>query len=246
MTLRSLDLFCRVVDNYGDIGICWRLARQLRREHGLDVRLWVDDLVSFRRLCPQVAPDADTQLIDGVTVRHWRDQDGVYTAADVADIVIEFFACDIPPGYIGAMAKCAPRPVWFNLEGLTAEEWVEGCHRLTSPHPRLPLTKHFFFPGFTDKTGGLPREAALESERLAFQSDPAAMTAFLAGLGVAGPELAATRVSLFCYPHAPVATAGGRAAKPSSAWCPRASPPRWCRRSSAPRRRLARRPRAAR
>ncbi|HEX7983333.1 MAG TPA: elongation factor P maturation arginine rhamnosyltransferase EarP [Duganella sp.] len=205
MTLRSLDLFCRVVDNYGDIGICWRLARQLRREHGLDVRLWVDDLVSFRRLCPQVAPDADTQLIDGVTVRHWRDQDGVYTAADVADIVIEFFACDIPPGYIGAMAKCAPRPVWFNLEGLTAEEWVEGCHRLTSPHPRLPLTKHFFFPGFTDKTGGLPREAALESERLAFQSDPAAMTAFLAGLGVAGPELAATRVSLFCYPHAPVA-----------------------------------------
>ena len=135
----------------------------------------------------------------------WRGQDGVHGAADVADIVIEFFACDIPPGYIAAMAECAPRPVWFNLEGLTAEEWVEGCHRLTSPHPRLPLTKHFFFPGFTDKTGGLLREAALESERLAFQSDPAAMTAFLAGLGVTARELAATRVSLFCYPHAPVA-----------------------------------------
>ena len=39
--LRSLDLFCKVVDNYGDIGICWRLARQLAHEHGLAVRLWV-------------------------------------------------------------------------------------------------------------------------------------------------------------------------------------------------------------
>jgi uncharacterized repeat protein (TIGR03837 family) len=103
------------------------------------------------------------------------------------------------------MAACTPRPVWFNLEGLTAEEWVEGCHRLTSPHPRLPLTKHFFFPGFTDKTGGLLREAALEPERLAFQSDPAAMAAFLRGLGVTERELAATKVSLFCYPHAPLA-----------------------------------------
>ena len=205
MNLRSLDLFCRVVDNYGDIGICWRLARQLRREHGLAVRLWVDDLSSFRRICPQVAVDADTQLVDGVTVRHWRGQDGAYGPADVADIVIEFFACDIPPGYIEAMARCEPRPVWFNLEGLTAEEWVEGCHRLTSPHPRLPLTKHFFFPGFTGKTGGLPREAALEAERLAFQSDPAAINAFLRGLGLAEPELAARKVSLFCYPHAPVA-----------------------------------------
>src|SRR5471030_354167 len=91
----------------------------------------------FRRICPEVDTAADRQQLDGVQVRHWRDQDGVYTPADVADIVIEFFAVDIPPGYIEAMAQCEPRPVWFNLEGLTAEEWVEGCHRLTSPHPRL-------------------------------------------------------------------------------------------------------------
>lgn len=205
MTLHRLDLFCRVVDNYGDIGICWRLARQLQREHGLAVRLWVDDLASFRRICPQVDTGAETQQVDAVTVRHWRDQDGVYSPADVADIVIEFFACDLPPGYIAAMAECPTRPVWFNLEGLTAEEWVEGCHRLTSPHPRLPLTKHFFFPGFTDKTGGLLREAALDQQRLHFQSDPAAMTAFLADLGLAPAEMAKTKVSLFCYPHAPVA-----------------------------------------
>ncbi|NRR32406.1 elongation factor P maturation arginine rhamnosyltransferase EarP [Oxalobacteraceae bacterium] len=201
----TLALFCKVVDNYGDIGICWRLARQLQQEHGIAVTLWVDDLASFQRICPDVILQADQQQVAGVTVRHWRDQDGVFTPADIADIVIEFFAVDIPPGYIAAMAECAPRPVWFNLEGLTAEEWVEGCHTLPSSHPRLPLTKHFFFPGFTAKTGGLLREAALDAQRLHFQSEPASVTAFLAQLGLAPAEIAATKVSLFCYPHAPVA-----------------------------------------
>ena len=201
----TLAIFCKVVDNFGDIGICWRLARQLQGEHGVQVTLWVDDLHSFRRICPEVTVDADAQHILGVTVRHWRDQDGVFSASDVAGIVIEFFACDIPPGYIAAMAQCEPRPVWLNLEGLTAEEWVEGCHTLPSPHPRLPLTKHFFFPGFTVRTGGLLRELGLEQEQRQFQADPAGMAAFLARLGVTAPEMAATKVSLFCYPDAPVA-----------------------------------------
>jgi uncharacterized repeat protein (TIGR03837 family) len=201
----SLAIFCKVVDNYGDIGICWRFARQLQREHGIAVTLWVDNLQSFRRICPDVALDTDVQQLAGVTVRHWRDQDGVFAPQDIADIVIEFFACDIPHGYIAAMAECEPRPVWLNLEGLSAEEWVEGCHTLASMHPRLPLTKHFFFPGFTGKTGGLLRESTLEAERQQFQSDPAAMTAFLAQFGVTAAEMGSLKVSLFCYPHAPVA-----------------------------------------
>ena len=201
----SLAIFCKVVDNYGDIGICWRLARQLQREHGVAVSLWVDDLASFRRICPAVAPQVGSQVVENVTVRHWRGQDDAYLPADVADIVIEFFACDIPPRYIEAMAQCTPRPVWLNLEGLTAEEWVEGCHRLPSMHPRLKLTKHFFFPGFTDQTGGLLREAGLEDERRAFLGQAGQKQAFLRGLGLAQPEIDALLISLFCYPHAPVA-----------------------------------------
>jgi uncharacterized repeat protein (TIGR03837 family) len=127
----------------------------------------------------------------------------VFTPADVADVVIEFFAVDIPPGYVEAMAQREPRPVWFNLEGLTAEEWVEGCHRLPSMHPRLPLTKHFFFPGFTGRTGGLLVERELAAQRAAFGAGEAA--AFLAHLGVTPAEQAALKVSLFCYPSAPVA-----------------------------------------
>ncbi|MCU6435846.1 elongation factor P maturation arginine rhamnosyltransferase EarP [Undibacterium sp. Jales W-56] len=200
----SLALFCKVVDNYGDIGICWRLAKQLEQEHGIAVTLWVDDLLSFQRICPEIAIDCDTQKIAHVTVRHWRDQDAQFAVDEIADIVIEFFACDIPPAYIGAMAARTPRPVWLNLEGLTAEEWVEGCHTLPSPHPRLSLTKHFFFPGFTNKTGGLLLETRLEQQRQAFQSDRAAITDFLMQLGVTASEMASLKVSLFCYPQAPV------------------------------------------
>lgn len=204
-TSLSLDLFCKVVDNFGDIGICWRLARQLQREHGIAVTLWVDDMRTFQRICPQVDLTAGRQQVDNIAVRHWTSQDGEYSAEDVADIVIEFFGCDIPPGYIAAMAQRPQRPVWLNLEGLSAEEWVEGCHSLPSKHPRLPLTKYFFFPGFTEKTGGLLYEKGLEAERLAYISDPAAVSAFLSSLGVTDADAAAMKVSLFCYPYAPVA-----------------------------------------
>ncbi|QGZ42958.1 putative repeat protein (TIGR03837 family) [Pseudoduganella flava] len=201
----TLALFCKVVDNYGDIGICWRLARQLAHEHGIAVTLWVDDLKSFARIHPGVDATAQAQQVDGVAVYHWRDQEGTYFAEDVADIVIEFFAVDLPPGYVTAMAQRQVKPVWLNLEGLTAEEWVEGCHTLPSMHPRLPLTKHFFFPGFTAKTGGLLREAGLLEERDRFQRDPVAVTAFLGTLGLTPSQQAARKVSLFCYPHAPAA-----------------------------------------
>jgi uncharacterized repeat protein (TIGR03837 family) len=200
----TLALFCKVVDNYGDIGICWRLARQLEQEHGIAVTLWVDDLPSFRRICPEVEVDRELQQISGVTVCHWRDQQGVFSAQDVADIVIEFFACDIPPGYIKAMSERSPRPVWLNLEGLSAEEWVEGCHALPSTQPRS-LVKYFFFPGFTSRTGGLPLESGLLRQRQAFQQDARAMSAFLGQFGVTPAEMTATKASLFCYPQAPVA-----------------------------------------
>ncbi|MFT5643789.1 MAG: putative repeat protein (TIGR03837 family) [Janthinobacterium sp.] len=200
----SVALFCKVVDNYGDIGICWRLSRQLQQEHGIAVTLWVDDLPSFQRIWPSIAIDIDVQQQHGVTVRHWRNQDGIFSTGDVADIVIEFFACELPPAYVAAMAQCEPRPVWLNLEGLSAEEWVEGCHGMPSSHPRLPLMKHFFFPGFNGKTGGLLHEALLEQQRRQFQSDPAQIAAFLAQCGVTRQEAASTKVSLFCYPDAPV------------------------------------------
>lgn len=66
----ACDLFCAVIDNFGDIGVCWRLARQLADEHGWQVRLLVDDLHTFVRLVPEVDPDAVRQTIDGIAIEH--------------------------------------------------------------------------------------------------------------------------------------------------------------------------------
>ena len=197
----TLDLFCRVVDNYGDIGVCWRLARQLAAEHGVAVRLVVDDLASFRRICAAVDVAVEAQQLEGVTVRRWHDG---MAMTDVADAVIEAFGCALPQAYLEAMAARKTPPVWINLEYLSAEDWVAGCHGLPSPHPQLPLTKYFFFPGFDAGSGGLLAEAGLEQRRAAFAADPQRQAVFLAGLGVhAAPGTSI--ISLFCYPAAPVA-----------------------------------------
>ena len=199
----TLDLFCRVVDNYGDIGVCWRLARQLADEHGVSVRLWVDEMRSFQRICAAIDPTAEEQLLQGVTVRRCHEGMAIPAPAQVADAVIEAFGCALPAEYIAAMAARPRRPVWINLEYLSAEDWVAGCHGLPSPHPQLPLTKHFFFPGFDAGSGGLLAERGLEQQRAAFISDPQRKARFLASLGVR-PQPDATIISLFCYPEAPV------------------------------------------
>lgn len=213
-----LDLFCKVVDNFGDIGICWRLSKQFASEYAIAVQLWVDDLASFKRLCPQVSLDQECQVVEQITVRHWKNQAQTFSPSDIADIVIEFFACDIPPDYIATMATLTRKPIWLNLEGLTAETWVEGCHRLPSSHPQYPLTKYFYYPGFTDQTGGLICEARLETNRQIFLMRESELEhPFLRGLGLSSTEIKASKVSLFCYPHAPVSDL-------IQAWCNSSSP----------------------
>ncbi|QET01101.1 elongation factor P maturation arginine rhamnosyltransferase EarP [Cupriavidus pauculus] len=202
MTIRSWDIFCTVVDNFGDIGVCWRLARQLAQEHGHAVRLWVDDLHSFARLAPEIDPTAPTQRLSGVEVRPWQQgTDAPFPAEDgflPHDVVVEAFACDLPYALLQRMAAAPRKPVWINLEYLSAESWVAEHHRMASPHPRLPLVKHFFFPGFAHDTGGLLRESMLGAQRDAFLSSPAALAALWHRLGFQ-PVAGALRVSLFAY-----------------------------------------------
>ncbi|HEY0635006.1 MAG TPA: elongation factor P maturation arginine rhamnosyltransferase EarP [Gammaproteobacteria bacterium] len=192
------DIFCSVIDNFGDIGVCWRLARQLAGEHALQVRLWVDDLASFRRMAP-IDPALDSQWLQGVEVRRWGQPFGTVATEEIADVVVEAFGCPLPESYERAMALRSPKPFWLNLEHLTAEGWIEGCHTLTSPHPRLPLIKHFFFPGFTPASGGLLREQGLLKQVRAFQEDGAAQARFWEMLGVPAGEKDELRISLFAY-----------------------------------------------
>jgi uncharacterized repeat protein (TIGR03837 family) len=189
------DIFCRIVDNYGDIGVCWRLARQLTHEYSLDVRLWVDALPVAQRLLPTLDTQCAEQMLDSVTIAHWAPD---FQFDKVADVVIEAFACELPDTYLHAMAD--DPPVWINLEYLSAEAWVEEFHLQPSPHPQLPLKKTFFFPGFTEKTGGLLRERHLLQDRDAAQALVSAPSDTL------GHPTDVLRVSLFAYPQASIAT----------------------------------------
>ncbi|MEY3202136.1 MAG: hypothetical protein RIR70_1686 [Pseudomonadota bacterium] len=187
------DIFCKVVDNLGDIGVCWRLARLLHDEHGLAVRLWVDDLAAHQRICPGVVI-CDSQVVSGIEVRHWPDDFSMATAGQVAEVVIDAFGCGLPAAYLAAMPADA---VWVNLEYLSAEPWVAACHGLHSRLPDCAAPRRFFFPGFTPHTGGLMREHDLVARRQRFE-DAGAASAFLATLGV--PADARLKVLLFCYP----------------------------------------------
>ena len=196
------DIFCAVVDNFGDIGVCWRLAQQLAAEQNREVRLWVDHLESFSQLCPNISPEADQQQCGPIDVRHWPRHSpdafpDAFPDAEVADVVIEAFGCELPARYLASMAQREVTPVWINLEYLSAERWVEDCHLLMSPAPRSRLSRHFFFPGFTTKTGGVLQERDLNRSRQAFT--PAEATQFLTRIGISTPNPDGLLISLFCY-----------------------------------------------
>ncbi|MFO0146691.1 MAG: elongation factor P maturation arginine rhamnosyltransferase EarP [Betaproteobacteria bacterium] len=191
------DLYCRVVDNYGDIGVCWRLATDLA-SRGDHVRLWTDDASALAWMAPEGAP--------GVQVRPWpahagqvQPQTGSGAADPPADVVIEAFGCVLPPPVVAAMAAQAAggrAPVWINLEYLSAEDYVERSHGLPSPQadgPGRGLTKWFFYPGFTVGTGGLLREPHLAPRQAQFDA-----RAWQRAHGIA-PAAGERCVSLFCY-----------------------------------------------
>ena len=191
----SWDLFCKVVDNFGDIGVCWRLARQLHDEYALNVRLWVDDLNVASRLIHGLNRQLHRQHLNGIEVCLWG-ADESFVEVTPANVVIEAFACELPAPYIQNMVRT--KPVWLNLEYLSAEKWVDDFHAQTSIHPATGLNKTFFFPGFTNKTGGLLREQGLAASRQGFKQE-----AFWQHCHIS-PVENAIKVSLFCYPHAPI------------------------------------------
>lgn len=201
MNQQGADIYCRVIDNYGDIGVCWRLAQQLKRQLPT-VRLWVDDLRSFSYINPQIQANLDIQVSQEVEVRHWTAHSSF---TDPLGLLIEAFACELPD--VVKQKANEKKVVWLNLEYLSAEDWVPSFHLGPSPQPGGQI-KYFFFPGFTAETGGLLREPDLFTARDALQSSPAAKAAFFQTLGVP-PELLKSlherrTVFLFCYPNAPV------------------------------------------
>lgn len=182
------DIFCQVIDNFGDIGVCWRLAAELAAR-GIYVTLRIDDDSALAWMAPQGHQQVRTLPFDAPYDTN-------------PDVVIEAFGCEAPSTYLQALAhrhtECAstqqPKPVLINLEYLSAEDYVERCHQLPSrimSGPANGMTRWFFYPGFTPNTGGLIREVDLAARQTSFDR-----RAWRAAHGVT-PQACA--ISLFCY-----------------------------------------------
>jgi uncharacterized repeat protein (TIGR03837 family) len=187
------DIFCRVIDNHGDLGVCWRLCADLA-QRGHTVRLWVDDASALAWMAPQGCT--------GVAVHAWPETAALQALAQdatfqIGDVAIEAFGCELPEAFQALMAQ-GTSPVWINLEYLSAEGYVARSHGLASPvmsGPARGMTKWFFFPGFTPDTGGLLREPDLTARQAAFQRQ-----AWLSALPLDKPIAANEQlISLFCY-----------------------------------------------
>ena len=193
----SADLFCRVVDNLGDIGVMWRLARQVSQEKNWQVRLWVDNLASLAVIEPRICGDRQVQTCAGVDVHGWPDP---WQPTEPHPVVIAGFSCELPDDYLSRL-NTLPQTVWVQLEYLSAEPWTTSFHGLQSQR-NDNLKPIFFFPGFNQSTGGLLREHDLVTAQQAWATQETKQQ-WLASLGV--KTNAQTRlVSVFTYPNAPL------------------------------------------
>ena len=185
--LKRWDIFCKIVDNFGDIGVCWRLARQLQSEHGLKIRLWIDDLGVAKKIISSLNIAEICQVCDEITVLKLpsADKEGEADFSKAAEVVIEAFACGLPPAYLAAMEQQQSK--WINLEYLSAEPWVADFHAKLSPQAN-GLKRYFYFPGFTDPAGGLIREREILGRRY----------------DKSRSDLDALKISLFCYSQTPI------------------------------------------
>jgi uncharacterized repeat protein (TIGR03837 family) len=171
------DIFCKVIDNHGDIGVCWRLACSLA-ERGQRVRLWVDDASALAWMAPGAAAGPQPPPGATIEVRPWTTPLEL-SGVTPGDFLVEAFGCEVATEFIanyvistkGNSQKIHQNRHWINLEYLSAEPYAKRNHGLPSPvlsGPGAGQTKHFFYPSFTLGTGGLLRESDLGERWAAF------------------------------------------------------------------------------
>ena len=194
-------IFCRVIDNFGDAGVTWRLAKRLR-DCGFPTTLVIDSLGTLSKLVPALNPAHPISTIREIRIIDWDFYEKALhngaeptIAAPLPDLVLETFGCRLPEVVEKSMCDNLKR-LYMNLDYLSAEEWVEGSHGIWGLHPTLPLKKLWFFPGFTEKTGGLLIEDDLEERRLAFDKEK-----FLREFGALPDRLT---LYFFAYPSNPI------------------------------------------
>lgn len=165
----DITILCKVVDNYGDIGFVYRLARQIssltlsanppETKTTLSIRLIVSNIDSFARMAPGIDPSLAYQEYNGWRVYDWNNS-SVCTQAftnEEPHIILECFQCGRPDWLEEILfgKGCKSIVHIINIDYLTAEPYADDFHCLQSATRSARVQKVNFMPGFTPKTGGL-------------------------------------------------------------------------------------------
>lgn len=156
----DVTILCRVVDNYGDIGFVYRLARSLSDlAPELKLRLVVSNLESFASMAPGLDPNRAVQEYRSWTVLDWNADDAcrIEYTKNPPTLILECFQCSRPQwldDILFAPGRTDEVQI-INIEYLTAEDWADDVHLLKSGTRSALVKKVNFMPGFTEKTGGL-------------------------------------------------------------------------------------------
>ena len=143
MLIDNIDIFCEVIDNYGDVGVAYRLARELKRIYpNKELRFIINQTEELNLI-------KKNDDIDDIIVIDYKD---VHKIGQPADLVIETFACNIPEIYMNKALKTSK--LMINLEYFSSEDWVDDFH-LQESFLGGNLKKYFFIPGLSEKSGGI-------------------------------------------------------------------------------------------
>ena len=140
MEIDSIDIFCQVIDNYGDVGVAYRLAREFKRVYPNKKLRFVINQTEELNL---IRKSEDIEII------LYKD---ISKIENSADLIIESFGCEIPKEYMDKALKKSK--LIINLEYFSAEKWVDDFH-LQESFLGGNLKKYFFIPGLSEKSGGI-------------------------------------------------------------------------------------------
>ena len=153
MKVNSIDIFCEIIDNFGDIGVVYRISKELKKIfQNVRIRIVLNRLEEFKAINKKVK-DTDYQEIDGlicVTEKYVKENIETF---GVSDVFIEAFGCNVPEEYVKQAKENSK--LWINLEYLSGEKWIEDFHLCESLIDSKTLKKIFFMPGFNEKSGGV-------------------------------------------------------------------------------------------
>ena len=163
----NIAVLCKVVDNFGDIGVVWRLccqlSNQIKKENFTSkINLIVDDLASFNKICNSVDVNKSFQIVDNINIFNWNDEKLCYDEFSKNDgenlsVILEVFQCGRPSWMEKILFedKLQRTVKIIMIDYLTAEKYAEDFHCLQSLTRSSKVQKVNFMPGFTNKTGGL-------------------------------------------------------------------------------------------